>query len=133
MRVDLPEPETPVTHTSRFKGMRTSIFFKLWARAPFNSSHLFGRHSATGSADAARGARAVQTSFLPLKYSPVSECALFLIAARLPIEREIAEPHVIQIRKARADLSKQLIGCGIERRRQRESLEEIAGALERQQ
>ena len=27
--VDLPEPDTPVTHTSRFSGMRTFTFFRL--------------------------------------------------------------------------------------------------------
>ena len=31
---DLPEPESPVTTTRRFKGMFRSMFFRLFTRAP---------------------------------------------------------------------------------------------------
>jgi len=34
MRVDLPEPETPVMHIKRPKGNSTFIFFKLCSEAP---------------------------------------------------------------------------------------------------
>src|SRR5262249_36605775 len=47
MSVDLPEPETPVTHTRRFSGIRTSMFFRLCSRAPRSSSHLLCTASAT--------------------------------------------------------------------------------------
>src|ERR1022692_4174177 len=34
--VDLPEPETPVTTTIAPSGISTSMFFRLWVRAPKN-------------------------------------------------------------------------------------------------
>jgi hypothetical protein len=34
VREDFPEPETPVTTTSLFLGMETSMFFRLWTLAP---------------------------------------------------------------------------------------------------
>src|SRR5580658_5391473 len=33
-RLDLPEPETPVTTVMALWGIVTSIFFRLWTRAP---------------------------------------------------------------------------------------------------
>ena len=33
-RLDFPEPETPVMHTSMPRGISTSMFFKLFAEAP---------------------------------------------------------------------------------------------------
>ena len=38
MRVDLPEPETPVTDTKQPSGISTSIPFKLCSRAPRTTS-----------------------------------------------------------------------------------------------
>jgi len=34
VREDFPEPETPVTTMSRFRGISTSTFFRLWTLAP---------------------------------------------------------------------------------------------------
>src|SRR5262249_52792002 len=33
-RLDLPEPESPVTTTSLSRGISTEMFFRLWTRAP---------------------------------------------------------------------------------------------------
>src|ERR687898_108324 len=35
---DFPEPESPVTHTSAFRGMRTVTFFRLCSRPPWTTS-----------------------------------------------------------------------------------------------
>ena len=40
IRVDFPEPEIPVITVRRPNGIRTSIFLRLFARAPLISIHL---------------------------------------------------------------------------------------------
>src|SRR6186713_1687735 len=35
---DLPDPDSPVTQTSAFRGMRTVTFFRLCSRAPWTTS-----------------------------------------------------------------------------------------------
>ena len=64
--VDFPEPDTPVTTTSILRGISTSIFFRLWARAPairskgalqYDIASLLyeARRSAAGAAAGAAG------------------------------------------------------------------------------
>src|SRR5689334_19815315 len=36
-RLDLPDPESPVTTTRLSRGIATETFFRLWTRAPFTS------------------------------------------------------------------------------------------------
>src|SRR5262245_11245201 len=36
-RLDLPEPERPVTTTSRSRGISSEMFFRLWTRAPWTA------------------------------------------------------------------------------------------------
>ncbi len=47
--------------------------------------------------------------------------------ARLPVERQVAEAHADQEAEPRADLAEQLVGGLVERRGQRDALEERAG------
>ena len=44
--VDLPDPETPVTATIMPSGISTSMFFRLWVRAPTMRSRRAGIHGA---------------------------------------------------------------------------------------
>src|SRR5207244_8779269 len=57
-RVDLPDPDTPVTHTRRFSGMRTSMFLRLCSAAPLSSSQRLERATATTPPPAASAAGA---------------------------------------------------------------------------
>src|ERR1700724_2051431 len=45
--VDLPDPDTPVTHTRRLSGIRTSRVFRLCSAAPRSSSQRLWRAPAT--------------------------------------------------------------------------------------
>src|SRR5262245_21082545 len=36
-RLDLPDPERPVTTTSLSRGISTEMFFRLWTRAPWTA------------------------------------------------------------------------------------------------
>ncbi len=68
--VDLPEPETPVTATKQPKGKSTSMFLRLFSRAPKMLTYdplVPLRSEGTGS------------NLLPAKYSPVND---FLEAIR---------------------------------------------------
>src|SRR5260370_719160 len=62
--VDLPDPLTPVTVVNRPSGMRTSMFFRLFARAPRMTTSPFssGRRPAGVAIDLA-----------PVRYAPVSD------------------------------------------------------------
>ena len=68
-RVDLPEPLTPVTQTSRPKGRRTSIPLRLFSAAPSTSSQLQSARRARSRSDSG----GFDASFRPLRYSAVSE------------------------------------------------------------
>ena len=75
IRVDLPLPLTPVTTVNTPKGISTSIFFKLLARAPLMEMNLpsfWRRFFGTGM------------NFVPLKYWPVTEAATSLISSAVP-------------------------------------------------
>src|SRR5256885_10378631 len=65
MSVDLPEPETPVTHTNRLTGSARSIFFRLFPRAPrsLKTRVLSKRRRFLGTA----------ISSAPERYCPVRE------------------------------------------------------------
>src|SRR5258708_6440122 len=69
MSVDLPEPETPVTHTNRPTGSARSIFLRLFPRAPRsrNTRVLSKRRRVSGSA----------ISSAPERYCPVREAGVF--------------------------------------------------------
>ncbi|CFW33081.1 Uncharacterised protein [Bordetella pertussis] len=75
-RVDLPEPETPVTHTRRAAGMRRSTDLRLLPVAPDRCSQ--GWSSATGRRAGISMARA------PLRYWPVSDCGSVCTASGVP-------------------------------------------------
>ncbi len=88
-RLDLPEPETPVTHTRRLSGMRTSRFLRLCSQAPRNSSQRFETASATtspaaGSRTASALSRTGASDFAPLRYWPVSELRCARISRGVP-------------------------------------------------
>jgi hypothetical protein len=60
IRVDLPEPETPVMHTILPSGMVTSMFFRLFSRAPTTTRCLplpLRRFSGRGTLSARRDRR----------------------------------------------------------------------------
>src|SRR5688572_7704987 len=42
VRDDLPDPETPVTTTSLFRGIATVTFLRLWTLAPFINMESWG-------------------------------------------------------------------------------------------
>ncbi len=52
---------------------------------------------------------------------------------RLAVEREVSEPHLLQVAQARADLGEQQLGGFVERRGQRQALEETREIICRQQ
>ncbi len=52
--------------------------------------------------------------------------------ARLPVEREVAEPYVCKVAETRADLAQQKVGGFIQGLRQGERGEELVAALDRQ-
>ncbi len=53
--------------------------------------------------------------------------------ARLAVERQVAEPDLAQVAQPRADLRQQKLRCAVERRRQRERVEECRQPVDRQQ
>src|SRR5690606_1428350 len=73
-RVDLPEPDTPVTHTRRPAGMRRSTVLRLLPLAPSSTSQGWSSETA----------RRLGTgiSRRPLRYWPVSEAGSSCTAAR---------------------------------------------------
>ena len=68
IRVDLPEPDTPVTDTKQPSGISTSMPFKLCSRAPRTTSH-----SPRGS----RRMAGTAIERLPERYWPVIEALQF--------------------------------------------------------
>ena len=75
IKVDFPEPETPVTQTNCPKGIRTLIFFRLFSFAPIISMYFlllfllcFGTN----------------IFFFPLKYCPVIDSGTNLISSAVP-------------------------------------------------
>src|SRR5919109_3951260 len=50
-RLDFPDPESPVTQTSRFRGRRTVMFFRLCSRAPWTTSWSAMRPVYPGASD----------------------------------------------------------------------------------
>ncbi len=79
MSVDLPEPDTPVMHTSRRSGNSTSMFLRLCSRTPRSFTLLSaGTMRARGAVSAGSllacgaGARGA-TCFAPDRYWPVNE------------------------------------------------------------
>ena len=63
-RVDLPDPETPVTATKQPSGNSTSMSWRLFSRAPLSSSR---------SPSAGRRTCGTRISFPPERYCPVRE------------------------------------------------------------
>src|SRR3954468_17830389 len=59
--VDLPDPLTPVTHTSPPSGIFTSMFFRLFSRQPFSSMQDFS--TSTG-----RRCVGVTIAYSPVRY-----------------------------------------------------------------
>ena len=76
MSVDLPEPETPVTHTNRLTGSARSIFFRLFPRAPrsLKTRVLSKRRRFLGTA----------ISSAPERYCPVREAGFLRICSGEP-------------------------------------------------
>ncbi|MNJ46499.1 hypothetical protein D3C77_416300 [compost metagenome] len=76
IRVDLPEPETPVTQVSRPIGMSRSTFCRLLPRAPLSLSESF----------LLRGVRLAGTAIFtrPDRYLPVSESGWAMTSAGVP-------------------------------------------------
>ena len=75
IRVDFPEPETPVTHVNTPSGILTFIFFKLFSSAPiisidfpFDFLLFFG----------------TKIFLLPLKYCPVIEFSTSFTSSAVP-------------------------------------------------
>src|SRR3989338_5650808 len=80
--VDLPDPETPVMHTNRRRGISTSIFFKLFSEAPriFNMSF-----------PSVRRVLGIAMDFSPRKYAAVSDFLSSKICGVAPFA--ITSPH----------------------------------------
>ncbi len=75
MRVLLPEPETPVIHTSLPKGIRTSMSLRLFCRAPLITSSL---------PEPGRLLSGSGICFRPLKYSPVLDWRQAITSSIVP-------------------------------------------------
>src|SRR6267142_2384363 len=129
MSVDLPEPETPVTHTNRPTGSARSIFLRLFPRAPRsrNTRVLSKRRRASGSA----------ISSAPERYWPVREAGFLRICSGGPsattrppcspaplrlaarervrgaVERQIVEADVVEEAEPRNDLVDDFLGDGL--------------------
>ena len=71
---DLPEPDTPVTQVITPRGKRTSMPFRLLARAFFTVIHPVGFRRKSG----------VGTFRRPERYAPVREAGLFIISSQVP-------------------------------------------------
>ena len=107
--VDLPEPLTPVTAMSRPSGIATSMFFRLFARAPLTTSSPLsaGRRRARRRDRAARRAGT----------APVSDVA---VAAASGAARRALEDHVAAVLAgARARGRRRSRPCGSSLRRAR--------------
>ena len=74
INVLFPEPDTPATQTKLFKGIFTSIFFKLFSVAPFISIKCLLVLRLLG----------IGISFFPDKYIPVSEFLFFITSEGEP-------------------------------------------------
>src|SRR5262249_27888026 len=57
-RLDLPEPDRPVTTTRRSRGISSEMFLRLWTRAPWTATvvRAAGRRCSRKAAKARRGA-----------------------------------------------------------------------------
>src|SRR3972149_6441566 len=75
IRVDLPEPETPVTTTNEPRGMCTSFFLRLFPRA---------QRSLIKLPLAPRLSEGIGIPRRPDKYCPVIENLLLLISSGVP-------------------------------------------------
>ncbi len=75
-RVDLPEPETPVTQVSRPTGSASETFFRLLPVAPVMTSWRFG--------SAARRFFGTAILSVPLRYLAVSEFLFFRMSLSVP-------------------------------------------------
>jgi len=71
---DLPLPDTPVTQVMTPSGKRTSMFFRLFARAPRTSMYPLGFRRTAGTG----------TLRLPDRYAPVIERSAAMISAGVP-------------------------------------------------
>jgi len=69
-KVDLPEPDTPVTATNKPNGISTSISFRLFSLAPFTVNLRFG---STG-----RRMLGISIALRPEIYAPVIESLLLI-------------------------------------------------------
>src|SRR5256885_1751785 len=103
--VDLPDPLTPVTAVSTPSGILTSMFLRLFARAPLmiRSPFIDGRRPF-----------GVGIDFAPVRYAAVSEADALSFAARqrrgAAAERQVADADVVQKTKALLDLLQNPLG-----------------------
>ena len=73
-RLLLPLPDTPVTQVNTPRGMSTSIFLRLFTRAPFTLSHLPLLRLPSGSG----------MNLRPDRYWPVMEFSDAIISSGVP-------------------------------------------------
>src|SRR3954462_1104349 len=83
MSVDLPEPETPVTHVRTPSGNSTSIFLRLCCRAPTILMHVFAFLREFG----------ISIDLRPVRYSRVSDRVG--ASPRRVVERPDGEPSPV--------------------------------------
>src|SRR5688572_13680438 len=113
MSVDLPEPDTPVMHTSRRSGNSTSMFLRLCSRTPRSFTLLSaGTMRARGAVSAGSllawgaGARGA-TCLAPDRYWPVSERGFARMASGVS-KATISPPvhdlgHALHVARMQAD------------------------------
>src|SRR5690242_10703222 len=89
MSVDLPEPETPVTHTSRPTGRARSTLLRLLPRAPLSRKTrvLSKRRRLLGTA----------ISSAPERYWPVRDAGFLRIAAGAQVLERVEQPPVVAL------------------------------------
>src|SRR3989304_3876174 len=119
--VDLPEPETPLTQTNSPSGTRTSMFFRLFPRAPWTPTAFpFPGRRRSGTGIRRR----------PLRYCPLIDSSHAITAASgpettpwppappapaagqgagAPVQRQVVHAHVAQEDQSRPDLLQHLL------------------------
>ena len=70
-----PDPETPVMHVNTPRGIFTSMFFRLFSRAPFTVRYPLGFLLLSGTG----------IFNFPLRYAPVMDFLFFYISSAVPI------------------------------------------------
>ena len=110
--VDFPEPDTPVTQTRRFRGMRTSMFLRLCSRAPVSSSHLLERASATTSCVALVVRRSALRPVPWLPRRPVRRCGYGLATAQVFAGQRLGLAPYLARSAEKYDFAAALAGAG---------------------